>query len=194
MFLQFVLLHLLIIIYPGPGFFALVSRSTYTNYIQSSLYGFGMSFADSIWCLVGLLFFSTVESNIILFKILKLLGGCYLIYMGVMMIIKAAAYEKKEVKPVSNDFIAGFLMAISNPKAVIFFSNLLIQFVKPEDPLIIKFGYILWIFFAGGFSLFLLAELFKIAPVKRFLIKKIMVVDRVLGSLVILFAVKIMFF
>jgi threonine/homoserine/homoserine lactone efflux protein len=201
MFLQFILLHLLILIYPGPGFFALISRSTYTNRIQSSLYSFGMALADASCCVVGLLFLSALQSNIIVFKILKILGGCYLIYIGAMMIIKAAKYEKKisnqqirHKNKISRDFISGFFMAISNPKAAIFYSNLLIQFISLKDSLITKSCYILWIFLGGGAFLSLLPELFRIAVVKELLIKNILFVERILGSIVILFAFQIMFF
>lgn len=69
--------------------------------------------------------------NEIAFGIVKIAGACYIAYMGWGMLRGAGSQERGEqtVKPHIGGFTKGFVMAISNPKDIIFFASFFPQFI-----------------------------------------------------------------
>jgi homoserine/homoserine lactone efflux protein len=75
-----------------------------------------------------------------LFAIVKWLGAGYLIWLGLRMILTrsgttddAASFESQP-PPAARAFWLGFLTQMANPKAVVFFTAILPQFVDPHGP------------------------------------------------------------
>jgi len=67
------------------------------------------------------------------FGLLRLLGAAYLIWMGFQMIRSSGRLAPGEaaVAPRGGFFLQGFLVAISNPKTLIFFGAFFPQFIDP---------------------------------------------------------------
>ncbi len=72
-----------------------------------------------------------------LFNAIKFAGAAYLVFEGVRMILKSFSQEGEE-QTVSNSagsrqlFIQGLTTQLANPKAIIFFTALLPQFIDPN--------------------------------------------------------------
>jgi threonine/homoserine/homoserine lactone efflux protein len=64
----------------------------------------------------------------------KLAGAAYLVWLGIQAIRHAGAYEPVARTRVGSPFLQGLLCNLLNPKAGIFFTALLPQFVSPQDP------------------------------------------------------------
>jgi threonine/homoserine/homoserine lactone efflux protein len=64
----------------------------------------------------------------------KLAGGAYLVWLGIQAIRHAGAYEAAGGERSGSPFRQGLLCNLLNPKAGIFFTALLPQFVSPQDP------------------------------------------------------------
>lgn len=89
----------------------------------ASLAGIGAIMASSVW----------------LFETIRWLGAAYLIYLGIKM--WRSTPEKvitEEMEPSDKSrgalFQKGFLVAISNPKIIIFFASFFPQFINPAYP------------------------------------------------------------
>jgi homoserine/homoserine lactone efflux protein len=72
----------------------------------------------------------------ILFNAIKYLGAGYLIYMGGKMVVASFSFQQNteaNASEVKTDqlFIQGLTTQLANPKAIIFFTALLPQFVDP---------------------------------------------------------------
>lgn len=86
-----------------------------------------------------------VMSSQFLFDIIKYTGAIYLIYLG----YKAFTSNQENYKFSNKNDISkkdkislltkGFVVGISNPKALVFFIALLPQFINPNDPLLIQY-------------------------------------------------------
>ena len=64
----------------------------------------------------------------------KLAGAAYLIWLGIQAIRHAGAHEAAGSARPGSPFRQGLLCNLLNPKAGIFFTALLPQFVSPQDP------------------------------------------------------------
>jgi threonine/homoserine/homoserine lactone efflux protein len=69
------------------------------------------------------------------FTTLKLAGAAYLIWLGVQAILRAGAHAPEERRARGGSpFRQGLFCNLLNPKAGVFFTALLPQFVSPQDP------------------------------------------------------------
>lgn len=64
-----------------------------------------------------------------LFNAIKLLGALYLGYVGVGLLREAPADPPLPVRGQAGGFVRGFLVAVSNPKDIIFFASFFPQFI-----------------------------------------------------------------
>jgi len=89
---------------------------------------------------------AVIMASTILFTILKTLGGLYLAYLGVKMIMSnpsTLTEEKTELKTKINGvslFVESFLVGISNPKAMAFLIAFFPQFIDPTQPVLWQFA------------------------------------------------------
>ncbi len=109
------------------------------------------------------------EQSVALFTAMRLVGGLYLIYLGVKTFRERRSMPAaiEDVPPAASDrrsFRQGVIVGVSNPKTVVFMAAILPQFVKPaagEVPLqILLLGLVFsliaivsdtsWAFAAGG--------------------------------------------
>jgi RhtB (resistance to homoserine/threonine) family protein len=68
------------------------------------------------------------------FTTVKLAGAAYLIWLGIQAIRHAGAHQPPSPRGAGSPFRQGLLCNLLNPKAGMFFTALLPQFVSPDDP------------------------------------------------------------
>ena len=101
---------------------------------------------------------AVIMASTILFTILKTLGGLYLAYLGVKMIMSnpsTLTEEKNELKTKINGvslFVESFLVGISNPKAMAFLIAFFPQFIDPTQPVLWQFAVLGLTFMVCSFS------------------------------------------
>jgi len=146
--LLFIAVAVAAILSPGPAILLAVSNSI----------RFGMTkvFISSLGNITGLLILSLVaifglgavlKTSNTLFLIIKIIGAVYLIYMGVRQFLSRDSFFNKidekrgrgVLKRNKIFFLEGFLIAITNPKAILFFTALFPQFINTEKALIPQF-------------------------------------------------------
>ena len=116
-------------IVPGPSVFLIIVRSMTSNLSQGLITIGGIVFANIIFIIfvvygVGAL----VASMDGLYKIIKFSGSAYLFWLGVKLLMtKAKMVEIEEVVESSwkANFIAGFIVTISAPRAILFYVSFL---------------------------------------------------------------------
>jgi homoserine/homoserine lactone efflux protein len=129
---------------PGPAVMCSVAQST--------RYGFRPSLAGILGIQCGnLLFFIGIASGLgellatatTAFSVLRIAGAIYLLYLG-LRILRATfrgrssspAQPGTVLPPQRSLFLQGLLIQITNPKALLFVSALLPQFLEPERPVL----------------------------------------------------------
>ena len=77
------------------------------------------------------------ERSIAVFTVLKLAGACYLVFLGVQAIrhrhsLAESLGSKVEQKTAARIVLDGFMVGVTNPKVIVFFSAILPQFVDRQ--------------------------------------------------------------
>jgi len=131
----FALMSFLLIIVPGPNVLFIISRSL----MLGRTAGVGTALGDQIgvYVQVAAVAFgigAVVERSVAVFMVLKLAGAAYLIYLGIQALrhrdeLSTALTAKTEPKSLGRIAADGFLVGLSNPKAIVFFIAVLPQFV-----------------------------------------------------------------
>jgi homoserine/homoserine lactone efflux protein len=129
---------------PGPnGLLALThgalhgSRKTMNTILGGAL-GFVAIIALSMFGIGALL-----QSSLVWLKVLKWLGGLYLVYLGIQ-VWRSPPIDLEPAQGAANAaastmFRQGALSAVTNPKGVLFFAAFLPQFIDPQRSLVIQF-------------------------------------------------------
>jgi threonine/homoserine/homoserine lactone efflux protein len=132
--LEFALLSYALILVPGPNVLFVVSRSLQLGRLpgiaavvggQSGVYLQVIAVALGIGALV--------ERSVAVFTVLRLAGATYLIFLGVQAIRhrrSLAAFLNGNPRPASTSRMLrdGFVVGLTNPKAIVFFAAVLPQF------------------------------------------------------------------
>lgn len=98
---------------------------------------------------------AVMQTSELLFTVVKWAGAAYLVWLGIRLWrapgFSAAAVDTAAaaVRPISRRraFVQGLLVAVSNPKALIFFATFLPQFMQPGQSLWLQF-----VIFAGTYG------------------------------------------
>ena len=138
---------LLLCLTPGPN-----SLLAVTN---GARFGVGKTLFSTLGCAAGLTLLIgaslsglglVLAASETVFYVIKWLGACYLVYLGVSLIRARGAFAEvgkasRPATPPSEIYLfgQGLWIVVMNPKAVIFFAAFLPQFYDPEHGLLPQF-------------------------------------------------------
>ena len=118
---------------PGPGVFAILSRALLSGASTCFSLALGMTVSDIIYLILacfGLAALAVHWSDA--FTVVRFVGACYLIYLGVNMWRSARQKNHHgmslKVKS-SRSFLQGFIISASNPKVILFYIAFLPTFM-----------------------------------------------------------------
>ena len=146
------------VISPGPAILLSISNSIRFGASKVLLSSFGN--------ICGLLILSTaaifglgaiLKTSTTLFLVIKLIGATYLIYLGIRQwrsktnFFEGVEKESTQFKSNKRFFVEGFLIAVTNPKAILFFTALFPQFINMQASLVSQFLIMTFTFMAISF-------------------------------------------
>jgi threonine efflux protein len=156
-FILIIVSWFIIVILPGPNLFATVSSSTCHSRMAGIATSMGIAFGTTIWCILSLLGLTVIlHSGSFVYEILKLLGGAYLIYLGLKTILTQKKIISDKPQPINHSttitktFIKGVMIDLSNPKAAIYFTSLFAVGIPIGASLWYKFAVIVSIVTIAG--------------------------------------------
>ncbi|EJN37580.1 putative threonine efflux protein [Pseudomonas sp. GM84] len=179
------LFTLLAVISPGADF-AMVTRSSYAQGRKAGLAAaVGIALGVQVHVLYTVLGIALIISQSpALFLGMKVLGAGYLIYLGYQSLTNTARINL-EGKPSGSSLLAvlrtGFLTNALNPKTMLFVISAYTQVVQPGSPLALDFAYGAFMSFAHWAWFSLVAVFFSSAGLRKAMIERQQVVDRVIG-------------
>ena len=190
--LLFIAVALIAIISPGPAILLAISNS-----LQ---HGFRKALLSSAGNISGLLLLSTaaifglgaiLKTSTSLFLLIKITGALYLIYLGIKQWRSKtnlfSGNSETRQKHGSYFFLQGFLVAITNPKAILFFTALFPQFINLQRELVPQFLIMTFTFMSLSFLVLTSYGLLANKTKKWFSTKKRAIwFNRTIGSLFIL--------
>lgn len=144
------LVHLVAAASPGPDFI-MVSQQTLLHGKRTGLWcAFGIALGLSVHIVYSALGMATIIANSATFLLLiKVLGGCYLLYLGYQglsaKVSETVAIEQAVPTLERNTVVKGFLCNVLNPKAPLYFVALFTVVIKIDTPLNYIAIYGVWI-------------------------------------------------
>ena len=132
--LAYVIACAVIIIVPGPNITVIIANSvrhgTRAGLANVAGTQAGMALVLAV-LIAGLASVMTFISQ--WFDLLRLVGAAYLIWLGIKLWCSDGKIIAGEAKPVKGGFfLQGFLVAVTNPKILLFFGAFIPQFVDPS--------------------------------------------------------------
>ena len=179
------LFTILAVISPGADF-AMVTRSSYAQGRKAGLAAaVGIALGVQVHVLYTVLGIALIISQSpALFLGMKVLGAGYLIYLGYQSLTNSARINL-EGQPSGSSLLAvlrtGFLTNALNPKTMLFVISAYTQVVQPGIPLALDFAYGAFMSFAHWAWFSLVAVFFSSAGLRKAMIERQQVVDRVIG-------------
>ena len=143
--LVFALTEFLMSLTPGPAVLLVVSQGMKTGFKPSLRGTLGIEVGNGIYfglSALGLGALLVASSN--LFEVIRWLGVAYLILLGLkMLIFKRKAEDKIEPVVTTREsaklFFQGLVTQLVNPRALVFFTALLPQFISPGNRVVQQF-------------------------------------------------------
>jgi threonine/homoserine/homoserine lactone efflux protein len=134
--LAFALASALLIVIPGPSVLFVLGRSLALGRRGGllSVLGNALGMLPAI-AAVALGIGALVAQSVVVFTIVKVVGAAYLVFLGVQAIRHRKARAMPDASAVPRTtfrlLLEGFVVGITNPKAIVFFTAVLPQFVDP---------------------------------------------------------------
>lgn len=134
----FILAAVLLNLTPGTDTMYIVSRSASQGIGAGSYSALGISAGIIVHTVLAALGLSVLlMQSAFLFTIVKIIGACYLGYLGLQILLTRTKTEgnKKEMPKQSKRkiFVQGMITNVTNPKVAVFFLAFLPQFVQAES-------------------------------------------------------------
>lgn len=130
------------IISPGPNFIFVVNRSLSDSRKTGFYSAFGVATGSGIFAIAGLLGLIVLISSLPFFStFIQYLGGGYLIYLGISMLLSCKRQPETSLKDYSappmaplTAYYTGLLTNLTNPKAWAFYLSLFTLMVENDFP------------------------------------------------------------
>ena len=130
--LQFVAVCIAGAMSPGPSLALIIRNSTKYNRLGGIMSAIGHGLGMGLYAVFAVTGLSIIlTANELLFQLIQIIGILFLLYLGFQFILKKnEEIDKIKEQKGINSFLQGFLIAIFNPKILIWFSAVFSQFVK----------------------------------------------------------------
>jgi threonine/homoserine/homoserine lactone efflux protein len=135
LYLAYLVATVVIIVVPGPTVTLIIANSLSHGTRAGLLNVAGTQVGIALMiALVGAGLASLIAALGWWFGVVRLLGAAYLVWLGIKLIRSSGALGAplKAPAPRMGFFLQGFLVAISNPKTLVFFGAFIPQFIDPS--------------------------------------------------------------
>ncbi len=148
---------------PGPDFVAVVRSSMTRGPASGLMTTLGVSFGLALYATLSLIGLSAI---LVQFEWLawtvRILGGCYLAYLGIRLILAKPGQidvSGESANGLLKAMVFGFLVTMTNPKAIVLFTSVFATAVSQETPLWLM-GTMIGLVFASSILWYSIVSLF----------------------------------
>ena len=150
--LALLLIILVFVVSPGPGTLAVFGKSMQQGFIAAFFLSFGLILGDITYLVAVILsldFFSNTIASYM--DQVKIVGGMYLIYLGIQSWRSGSFKIKKDISKKGNfaEFVTGYLISMANPKVMVFYIAILPNFINLKNLSLLIASEIIIITFLG---------------------------------------------
>jgi RhtB (resistance to homoserine/threonine) family protein len=137
-YLGFVIAGILLNLTPGADTIYILTRSIAQGRKAGIISVFGISTGGLVHTILASLGLTILLSkSAMVFTVVKYLGTCYLVYLGIKMIIERSTLFDNALHHLESDdlrkiYLQGIFTNVLNPKVALFFLAFMPQFINPE--------------------------------------------------------------
>lgn len=136
-FQLFLITVLIICITPGIDMMFILNRSISQGRDAGIYSALGVSVGAVVHTILSGLGLSVIlQTSVVLFTIIKVVGAVYLIYLGIQMFISkqsSISIKKTVYQSRRKLFVQGVIMNVTNPKVALFFISFIPQFISVDN-------------------------------------------------------------
>ncbi|MFO0996460.1 MAG: LysE family transporter [Alphaproteobacteria bacterium] len=200
-FASVVVVHILGAMSPGPAFVYSARVSVAVSRQAGVFVALGMGFAALFWVSLVMLGLAVVVREAEwLYLGLKLAGGLYLFYLGIMLWRAAPQPLREEKDDASLQAYPrglgaswnGFVMAVSNPKMIVFTGSVISAVLPPDPPLWFKVATLAAVFTNEFLWYAVVALVFSTGAARRTYGRFKVWIDRLAGGVIAALGLRIM--
>jgi len=139
----FLVTTVMLILVPGPAAITVAAQGANHRPKKAIMGVLGVAGADVFFfCLSATGVASLILASSLLFSLIKWFGVAYLLYLGVTAFFGNTGAIKIRASRVNSSpaklFYQGLVVQLANPKALMYFSALLPQFIDPDKPILFQ--------------------------------------------------------
>lgn len=144
LYLFFLVTTVMLILVPGPAAITVAAQGASHNSKKITFIStLGVASADALFFILSATgIASLIVASSLIFSIIKWFGVGYLIFLGASAIFTKAGAVKIEAQSIkispAKAFTQGLVVQLANPKALLYFSALLPQFIDPNEPIVFQ--------------------------------------------------------
>ena len=200
-FLGLALIHFLAVVAPGPDFAVTVRQSVRYGRAVGLYTALGIGAGISVHVLYTLVGIGTLMHTLPwLLGIAKIVGGIYILYLGVSLLRSTSASDEPGATPFSQQetqsplaaFRLGFLTNATNPKATLFFLAIFTTVVSAHTPIQIQALYGVWMCAVNAAWFMLVSALFSSVRVRQAFLSLGHWFERIMGAVLVFFALRLL--
>jgi RhtB (resistance to homoserine/threonine) family protein len=184
------LIWFLAVTIPGPNFIIVTQVSMGQSRKMGFFIALGVSAGAGVWATASLLGLSMLFRYATwLYSAVKFIGGCYLIYMGLTIILNTLKTKNSSSNShnlglnCATAFRKGMLTSFSNPKTAAFFGSLFLSTFPAQAPLWFYIVAVLTVMVISILWYWLVAYFFSFDKVRNFYQRAKRILDIATGSL-----------
>src|SRR5271157_3989576 len=135
LFTAFVLITIVLIIAPGPIVTLVISTGATQGARAALTTVAGTTLGNALLLSAIALGLDWVHAHAdLLFESLRFTGAAYLVWLGLQTWRHAGEGGERPIETGRRQFVRGLVVALSNPKTIVFFTAFLPQFIDPHLP------------------------------------------------------------
>lgn len=196
--LSILAVHFLAMVSPGPNFLIVTQTAISRSRREGLLTAVGVACAAVFWSGAALLGLQLLfETTTWFYRVVKVLGGAYLVYLALTMWLGAGRMPTSALGVAASPsnwraFRTGFVTNITNPKSAVFFGSIFASFLPPNLPAWVRAAAMGLIVFNVLWWHLALALTFSAPPAQRVYLRAKRGLDYLTGSFLLLVGVRLM--
>lgn len=188
-------IHFAVMFSPGPNFVLLSTMALSINRMAAVQAAFGVAVGSLIWMVAAALGVSAILQALPMLGLaLKVVGGAYLIFLGIKLWRSAGADSKSpqpsSQQPRGGSFKRGLFVNLTSPKSAAYFGSIFATFLSDSMPFWML-GALIGCFFLISIAWHVtLAVVFSTATVRSPYIRFSKAMNRVAGTFLVIFGAR----
>ena len=188
LFLQIAFICLLGAMSPGPSMLVVINNAIFKNKFNGILTALGHGFGIGIYALFAVLGIGLIiETNIMLFNVIKIVSILFLFYLGINSIItiKKIEFKKEKLIDSGQSFLQGLSISLLNPKILIWFVAIYSQFMSKDNELYLNISLVLIASMVDALWYVFLVNLVTTGTIIEFIKNKSQHIQKIIGYIFI---------